>query len=116
MPAWIGRRLSLSEVGSTAFLVGAYIDVKDGSVLIAAEASRRFGENWKSSLEGRGHIPQGENVLEYFQNDSQIQTDIEYHYRSTRRRRSVQSCGRDRRKLRGATALPPLRQQPASSS
>jgi hypothetical protein len=75
-----GMRLSLSEVGSTAFLVGAYIDVKDGSVLIAAEASRRFGENWKISLEGRGYIPQGENILEYFQNDSQIQVDIEYHY------------------------------------
>jgi len=51
-------RLSLSDVGSTAFLVGSFIDVKDGSVLISAEAERRFGENWKILLEGVGYIPQ----------------------------------------------------------
>jgi hypothetical protein len=75
-----GVRLSLSEAGSTEFLVGAYIDAKDGSVLIAAEASRRFGDNWKILLEGRGYIPQGTNILQAFGNDSQIQVDIEYHY------------------------------------
>ena len=50
------------------------------SVAIAAETSRRFGENWKILLEGRGYIPQGNNILEFFRNDSQIQIDIEYHY------------------------------------
>ena len=75
-----GVRLSLSEAGSTEFLVGAYIDAKDGSVLIAAEASRRFGDDWKILLEGRGYIPQGTNILQDFRNDSQIQIDIEYHY------------------------------------
>jgi hypothetical protein len=75
-----GVRLSLSEAGSTEFLVGAYIDAKDGSVLIAAEASRRFGDSWKILLEGRGYIPQGANILQAFSNDSQIQIDIEYHY------------------------------------
>jgi hypothetical protein len=73
-------RLALSEVGSTEFLVGAYIDAKDGSVLIAAEASRRFGDSWKILLEGRGYIPRGNEILEFFRNDSQIQIDIEYHY------------------------------------
>ncbi len=75
-----GMRLSLSEVGSTEFLVGSFIDAKDGSVFIAAEASRRFGENWKILLEGRGYIPQKDNILRFFQNDAQIQVDIEYHY------------------------------------
>jgi hypothetical protein len=73
-------RLSLSDVGSTEFLAGAYIDSKDGSVFIAAEASRRFGESWKILLEGRGYIPQGANILEFFRNDAQIQLDIEFHY------------------------------------
>jgi hypothetical protein len=77
---FVGTRLSLSDVGSTAFLVGSYIDAKDGSVLIAAEASRGFGENWKILLEGRGYIPQAGNVLQFFRHDSQIQVDIEYHY------------------------------------
>jgi len=73
-------RLSLSDPGSTEFLAGAYIDSKDGSVAIIAEASRRFGENWKILLEGRGYIPQPDNILEVFRNDSQIQVDVEYHY------------------------------------
>ena len=75
-----GMRLSLGDVGSTAFLLGAFVDAKDGSVFIAAEASRRFGENWKILLEGRGYLPQKDNVIRYFQNDAQIQVDIEFHY------------------------------------
>ena len=75
-----GIRLSLSDVGSTEFLVGSFIDAKDGSVFIAAEASRRFGDHWKILLEGRGYIPQPGNVLEFFRNDAQIQVDIEFHY------------------------------------
>jgi hypothetical protein len=75
-----GMRLSLSDVGSTAFLIGTFIDVKDGSVLISAEAERRFGENWKILLEGVGYIPQNGNVLEFFRNDAQIKVDIEFHY------------------------------------
>jgi len=75
-----GMRLSLSDVGSTEFLVGAFIDAKDGSVFIAAEAARRFGQHWKILLEGRGYIPQQGNVLEFFKNDAQIQVDIEFFY------------------------------------
>ena len=75
-----GMRLTLSDVGSTEFLVGAFIDAKDGSVFISGEASRRFGDNWKILLEGRGYIPQEGNVLEAFRNDAQIQIDIEFHY------------------------------------
>ena len=75
-----GVRLSLSDVGSTEFLVGSFIDAKDGSVFIAAEASRRFGDSWKILLEGRGYIPQKDNVLQFFRNDAQIQVDIEFHY------------------------------------
>ena len=73
-------RLSLSDVGSTEFLAGAFVDAKDGSVFIAAEASRRFGDHWKILLEGRGYIPQKDNVIRFFQNDAQIQVDIEFHY------------------------------------
>jgi hypothetical protein len=75
-----GVRLSLSDPGSTEFLVGSFIDAKDGSVFIAAEASRRFGDNWKILLEGRGYIPQAGNILRVFENDAQIQIDVEYHY------------------------------------
>jgi hypothetical protein len=75
-----GMRLSLSDVGSTEFLAGAFVDAKDGSVFIAAEASRRFGDHWKILLEGRGYIPQKDNVIRFFQNDAQIQVDIEFHY------------------------------------
>ncbi len=75
-----GMRLTLNDVGSTEFLIGAFIDTEDGTVFIAAEAARRFGENWKILLEGRGYIPQGDNVLEFFRNDSQIQVDIEFRY------------------------------------
>ena len=75
-----GVRLSLSDVGSTEFLVGSFIDAKDGSVLISAEASRRFGEQWKILLEGVGYIPQRGNVLQFFRNDAMITVDVEFHY------------------------------------
>jgi hypothetical protein len=75
-----GMRLSLSDVGSTEFLVGSFIDAKDGSVFIAGEASRRFGDHWKILLEGRGYIPQRGNVIQFFRNDAQIQVDVEFHY------------------------------------
>ena len=75
-----GVRLSLSDVGDTAFLVGSFIDAKDGSVLISAEASRRFGESWKILLEGVGYIPQRGNVLQFFRNDAYVKIDIEFHY------------------------------------
>jgi hypothetical protein len=75
-----GIRLSLSDVGSTEFLAGSFIDAKDGSVFIGAEASRRFGEHWKILLEGRGYVPQKGNILGFFRNDSQIQVDIEFYY------------------------------------
>ena len=75
-----GMRISLSEVGSFEFLLGTFVDAKDGSVFLAAEASRRFGDNWKILLEGRGYIPQKDNIIRVFQNDAQIQIDIEYHY------------------------------------
>lgn len=75
-----GMRLSLSDVGSTAFLIGTFVDAKDGSVFLSGEASRRFGDHWKILLEGRGYIPQKGNVLTFFQNDASIQVDIEFHY------------------------------------
>ena len=75
-----GMRLSLSDVGSTEFLLGSFIDAKDGSVFIAAEALRRFGDHWKIGLEGRGYIPQKGNIIRFFQNDAQIQVDIEFYY------------------------------------
>ena len=75
-----GMRISLSEVGSFEFLLGAFIDAKDGSLFLAAETSRRFGDNWKILLEGRGYVPQKDNIVRVFQNDAQIQIDIEYHY------------------------------------
>lgn len=82
-----GVRLTLSDVGSTEFLAGSFIDRVDGSVFIAAEAARRFGDNWKILLEGRGYIPQGTtdlqgniNPLRFFQQDAVIQVDIEFRY------------------------------------
>jgi len=36
-----GMRLTLNDVGSTEFLIGAFIDTEDGTVFIAAEAARR---------------------------------------------------------------------------
>ncbi|MEM7136378.1 MAG: hypothetical protein AAF500_07365 [Myxococcota bacterium] len=84
---FVGVRLTLSDVGSTEFLAGTFIDRIDGSVFIAAEAARRFGDNWKILLEGRGYIPQGTtdltgniNPLRFFQQDAVIQVDVEFRY------------------------------------
>ncbi|MEM7435049.1 MAG: hypothetical protein AAF436_07850 [Myxococcota bacterium] len=82
-----GVRLTLSDAGSTEFLAGAFVDRNDGSVFVSVEASRRFSENWKLLLEGRGYIPQGPtdpqsdaNPLRFFQQDAVVQLDIEFRY------------------------------------
>lgn len=75
-----GVRLTLSDVGSTEFLIGTFIDAKDGSVFIGGEAARRFGDSWKIILEGRGYIPQKDNILRFFQQDATVQLDVEFRY------------------------------------
>ncbi|MGB5812268.1 MAG: hypothetical protein WBG86_17150 [Polyangiales bacterium] len=75
-----GVRLTLSDPGSTEFLVGTFIDTKDGSVFIGAEAARRFGDHWKILLEGRGYVPQADNIIRVFQQDAVVQIDLEFRY------------------------------------
>lgn len=48
-----GTRLALNDAQNTALLVGAIIDVEDGSTFFTAEAERRIGDDWKVELEAR---------------------------------------------------------------
>ena len=75
-----GIRLTLSDPGGTEFLAGAFVDAKDGSLFVGAEAARRFGDHWKILLEGRGYVPRGGNVLEFFRQDAVVQADVEFRY------------------------------------
>ena len=75
-----GIRLTLSDPGSTELLFGAFIDVKDGSLFVGGEAARRVSDHWRILLEGRGYVPQGDNVLRFFGQDAVVQVDIEFRY------------------------------------
>ncbi len=52
----LASRLTLNDEQSTEFLLGMIFDSDDAARLLTLESSRRFGENWKITLEGQAFI------------------------------------------------------------
>ena len=52
----LGARLTLNDEQSTEFLMGVIIDSDDSTQLLSLESNRRFGDNWKATLEGQAFI------------------------------------------------------------
>ncbi len=48
---FIGSRITLNDVQSTQFLIGAIIDRQNNGQLFSIKGSRRFGDSWKAELE-----------------------------------------------------------------
>ncbi|OSM01404.1 hypothetical protein MAIT1_01349 [Magnetofaba australis IT-1] len=51
----IGARVTLNDVQSTEFIVGGIVDLESHSTVLSVEGSRRIGESWKLSIEGRAY-------------------------------------------------------------
>lgn len=78
---FIGSRLALNDVQSTAFLGGGIIDMDSGTTSLFAEASRRIGNQWTASLEARGFANIDENdPFYFFRKDSYFEILISYYF------------------------------------
>ncbi len=72
-----GARLTLNDEQSTEFLMGVIFDSDDSTRLLSLESSRRFGDNWKASLEGQAfiNIPDSD-LLSGVKDDNYLQLEV----------------------------------------
>ncbi|WP_432472878.1 hypothetical protein [Amphritea sp. HPY] len=79
---FIGSRITLNDVASTEFLAGFGYDLDYQSESLFVEASRRFGDNWKLSLDGRlFNAGEAEDLLvSAIEQDDLIQLTAEYYF------------------------------------
>jgi len=77
-----GLRLTVNDPASTSVLAGVSQDLDNSSRLFSIEASRRFGDHWKLSLEGRGFfdVPQDAPLLYSLRDDDYIQLELAYYF------------------------------------
>ncbi len=79
----LASRLTLNDEQSTEFLLGMIFDSNDASRLLTLESSRRFGENWKITLEGQAfiNIPNvNTELLVGVRRDSYLQLEIARYF------------------------------------
>lgn len=74
---FLGSRIAFNDVQSTEILFGGIFDLKRSTKLFSLEASRRFGQSWKFSLEARilSSVATDE-FFNFFQNDSFAKASI----------------------------------------
>lgn len=79
--AMFGIRIALNDAAGTEFLAGVAKDLDSSSLTASLEASRRFGNNWKISLEGYLFSPDSKDSLFYgFRDDDFIRVELAYYY------------------------------------
>ena len=79
---FIGARLALNDVQSTAILGGAAIDRESGASFINVEASRRVGDHSTLDLEFRGfvHVPVDDLFSYGIRQDDYLQATWTWHW------------------------------------
>jgi len=77
----LGARVTLNDAASSELLASVIIDMEGGGESFNVEASRRFGDSWKLSLEGRGvmNIPAG-NVLSSFEDENRVRLTLARYF------------------------------------
>jgi hypothetical protein len=76
-----GLRLAFNDKQSTDFLGGGIFDLKNGSKSFFVESSRRIGDSWKLTLEGRFFVSVGsEEFTSFIKDDSFLQLTIAKFY------------------------------------
>jgi len=77
----LGTRITWNDVQSTTLLLGVIHDVNSGDAAWSIEASRRIGNRWKLSLEGRFFaIHKTTNVLYQIRHDDYIQVELARYF------------------------------------
>ena len=74
---FFGGRLAFNDVQSTEILFGGIFDLKRSTKLFSLEASRRFGDSWKASIEARilNNVAE-EEFFNFFREDSFLQMSL----------------------------------------
>lgn len=77
----LGARITLNDMASSELLASVIVDLDGGGQSYNIEASRRFGDNWKLSLEARGlmNIPPN-NVLSSFEDDNRFRLELARYF------------------------------------
>ena len=77
----VGTRLTLNDVAGSELLASVIIDLDGGGQSFNVEASRRFGDAWKLSLEARGvaNVPV-DNVLYSFSDDTRVRLELARYF------------------------------------
>jgi hypothetical protein len=70
---FVGARISMNDETDTHALIGALIDVRDGSSYIYLESSRRVGDDWRVGVEARVFTGNDNNALNAIDHDSYVQ-------------------------------------------
>lgn len=79
--AMLGVRLAFNDVSDSTLLAGWIQDVQSSSAVVQVEASRRFGERVKASLEARFFLNQpAADPLYSFRQDDHLKLDIAYYF------------------------------------
>ncbi len=77
----LGTRITLNDAASSELLASVVIDLEGGGESYNLEASRRFGDAWKLSLEARGlaNIP-ANNVFASLADDTRIRLELARYF------------------------------------
>ena len=75
-----GLRLTVNDMASTEFLAGVIQDLDRPSQTITIEASRRFGDRWKMTLESGFFDPAKEDLLYDLREDDFIRFEMAYYF------------------------------------
>jgi hypothetical protein len=77
----LGARVTLNDAASSELLASVIIDLEGGGESYNLEASRRFGDAWKLSLEARGlkSIPDN-NVFYSFRDDTRLRVELARYF------------------------------------
>ncbi len=78
---FFGGRITLNDEASTELLAGMSHDLDYDSLSVVVEASRRFGDNWKASLDGRFFsADDNRDLASAFDRDDHLQLSIERYF------------------------------------
>lgn len=78
---FLGMRIALNDVGSSELLAGFIQDLDSDSRIFRLEGSRRYGDNWKLSIESRWLMDTPPDEILYgLRNDDFIQAELAYYF------------------------------------
>ena len=78
---FVGSRLALNDTQDTQVLLGAVVDLDDGSIVGLLEAGRRVGEHYRIELESRFFVSiDATNTLAAFEDDSFVTLRISRYF------------------------------------